>query len=89
VRGAGGAVAARATLLTLASALVSALAPAVVQACAVCAAAGERNRLAFFWSTIFLSLLPLGMFGAGGLWLRRQMRAGEAPGIEKASDGQE
>jgi hypothetical protein len=78
----------RAALVAL-SGLAIALGPAAAQACAVCAAAGERNRLAFFWSTIFLSLLPLGMFGAGGLWLRRQMRASEAREGEKVRDEQE
>ena len=45
--------------------------PAVAEACAVCGAA-DRNRAAFLGTTIFLSLLPLGMIGGGVLWLRRR-----------------
>ena len=50
-------------------------APAVARACAACAAgANPASRLAFFLSTTALSLLPLGMFGAGFLWVRARMR---------------
>ena len=48
--------------------------PAVAEACAVCGAA-DRNRNAFLGTTIFLSLLPLGMIGGGVLWLRRRAGA--------------
>jgi len=34
----------------------------------------DRNRAVFF-STIFLSLLPLALLGAGVLWLRQRSRA--------------
>jgi len=48
------------------------LGPAVAHACAVCGAGGaDRSQSAFFDTTIFLSLLPLGMIGGGVLWLRR------------------
>ena len=57
----------------LASALVLAL-PARALACAVCAGGNPANRFAFFASTIALSLLPLGMFVAGFLWLRSKLR---------------
>jgi hypothetical protein len=56
------------------SALVLGL-PAPVLACAVCAGGNPANRFAFFASTIALSLLPLGLFAAGFLWLRARLRA--------------
>ncbi len=41
-------------------------------ACAVCVTASERSRLAFFVTTIFLTLLPLALIGAGLYWLARR-----------------
>lgn len=46
--------------------------PDAVQACAVCGAAVDRNRSAFFGATILLSLLPLAMLGAGLWWVGRR-----------------
>ena len=42
--------------------------------CAVCAGGNPANRLTFFLSTIALSILPLGLFTAGVLWLRSRIR---------------
>ena len=36
--------------------------------------ANPASRLAFFLSTTALSLLPLGLFGAGFLWFRARIR---------------
>ena len=47
--------------------------PSAAHACAVCGGGNPANRLAFFVSTIALSLLPLGMFAAGVLWLRARL----------------
>ena len=47
-------------------------APTLGHACAVCFEANDKNRAAFFATTIFLSLLPLGMIGGAYLWLRRR-----------------
>lgn len=58
---------ARATAFALA---LTAL-PTLAHACAVCGADGGRSRLAFFWTTVLLSLVPLAMF-AGGLWFLRR-----------------
>ena len=49
-------------------------APTLGHACAVCFEANDKNRAAFFATTIFLSLLPLGMIGGSYLWLRRRAR---------------
>jgi hypothetical protein len=57
----------------LASALALAF-PAHALACAVCAGGNPANRFAFFGSTIVLSLLPLGLFVGGFLWLRSKLR---------------
>jgi hypothetical protein len=52
-----------------------ALAPRVAFACAVCGGGNPANRFAFFVSTVVLSLLPLGLFLGGFLWLRSRLRA--------------
>ena len=58
----------------LAALAVGVLLPAAARACAVCGAGDGRNRAAFFWTTILLSLLPLAMLTAGLLYLRRETR---------------
>lgn len=55
--------------------LVLPLLAARALACAVCGGGNPANRFAFFASTIALSLLPLGLFAAGFLWLRARIRA--------------
>jgi hypothetical protein len=52
--------------------LMLAVTPALAHACAVCFEANDKNRAAFFATTIFLSLLPLGMIGGSYMWLRRR-----------------
>ena len=46
--------------------------PAAAQACAVCFSGSPRIRIAFFNTTILLSLLPLAMI-LGGLWYLRRV----------------
>ena len=53
---------------------VSGLWAGAAHACAVCVTANERNRLAFFFTTIFLTLLPLGLIVAGLYWLSRHAK---------------
>lgn len=49
--------------------------PALARACAVCSAAGaEANRKAFADTTVFLSLLPLGLIAWGLVWATRKGR---------------
>ena len=50
------------------------LVTSLAHACAVCGGGNPANRFAFFASTITLSLIPLGMFGASFLWLRKRIR---------------
>ncbi|MDP2956377.1 MAG: hypothetical protein Q8N53_08140 [Longimicrobiales bacterium] len=60
---------------TLALALyLLAVLPDVGHACAVCFDPREENRLAFLATAIFMSLVPLGMVGGLGLWLRKRAR---------------
>ena len=55
-----------------------ALWPAAARACAVCGANADRNGWAYAAMTAVMSILPLGLFAAGGLWLRRGMRRAAA-----------
>jgi high-affinity Fe2+/Pb2+ permease len=52
---------------------VLALSPGVARACSVCGGGNPANRLAFFLSTIALSILPLGLFAGGLWWLRTRL----------------
>ena len=58
----------------LAALAVAGLWTCSAHACAVCVTANERNRLAFFFTTIFLTLLPLGLIAAGLIWLSRHAK---------------
>ena len=69
---------ARGVLGGLAAAGLSA-APRVAQACAVCSSGREDDvQFAFIATTVFLSVLPLGMLGGAVWWLRRRLRELEA-----------
>jgi hypothetical protein len=48
--------------------------PDAAHACPVCFDPREENRVAFLATTIFMSVVPLGMVGGLGLWLRRRAR---------------
>jgi hypothetical protein len=53
------------------------LLPGAAEACSVCFSTTEENRFAFLATTIFLSVLPLGILLAIGTWLRRQVLEAE------------
>jgi peptidoglycan/LPS O-acetylase OafA/YrhL len=53
---------------------VAMLMPKVALACPVCFDPRDENRFAFLGTTIFLSLLPLGMVGAMVTWVRQRSR---------------
>jgi hypothetical protein len=57
----------------LAAALLSL--PAIAAACAACGVGNGRNTMAFFITTIFLSLLPLAFIGGLMLWIARNSRS--------------
>ncbi|NJD19895.1 MAG: hypothetical protein FIA95_11525 [Gemmatimonadetes bacterium] len=48
--------------------------PDVAHACPVCFDPREENRFAFLATTVFMSLVPLGMVGGVGMWLRKRAR---------------
>lgn len=56
-------------------ATVLALLPAVAQACPTCGVGNGRNKIAFFVTTVFLSLLPLAMLAGIILWIVRNSRS--------------
>ena len=64
---------ARLSAALLAAVLVSL--PAIAAACPSCGVGNGRNKMAYFVTTIFLSLLPLGLIGAGLFWLVRRGRS--------------
>lgn len=57
----------------LSSLLLGAL-PEVALACPVCFDMSAENRLAFFQTAAVLTLLPLGMIGGLGAWIRKRSR---------------
>jgi hypothetical protein len=59
---------------TLLAAVLTSL-PALALACPSCGVGNGRNKMAFFVTTVFLSLLPLALIGAGLFWLARRGRA--------------
>lgn len=63
--------------------------PEVVLACPVCFDSSDENRMAFLATTAFLSLLPLGMVGSAGLWLRKRSRELDALESEASTSGAE
>ncbi len=52
-------------------------APSVALACPACLDMSAENRVAFAQTAVALSLLPLGMVGGLGAWLRRRSRDDE------------
>ena len=56
--------------------------PDVAHACPVCFDSRDENRQAFLATTALLSLLPLGMVGGVGLWMRKRYRE-----LDEAEDG--
>jgi NADH:ubiquinone oxidoreductase subunit 3 (subunit A) len=48
--------------------------PALGLACPVCVDPREANQSAFISMTIFMSLLPLGVFAGLVLWIRKRVR---------------
>ena len=76
--------------LARAAAVVAALLwPAVGHACAVCFSGSPKVRLAFFNTTLLLTLLPLALIVGGLAWLRRSGRVVLADEFEESdySDG--
>jgi hypothetical protein len=58
------------------------VAPSAAWACPACLVTSEENRVAFAQTAVALSLLPLGMVGSVGIWLRGRARDSQAEDIE-------
>jgi hypothetical protein len=56
---------------------IALFAPGAADACSVCFSTTEENRWAFIGTTVFLSVLPLGILLGIGVWLRRTVLAME------------
>ena len=54
------------------------LTPDAALACSVCYAGAEESRKAFLFTTVLLSLLPIGMIGTLAWWVWRHARAADA-----------
>ncbi len=59
--------------------------PSAALACPACLAMADDNRVAFAQTAVALSLLPLGMVGSVGIWLRGRARDNEAEDVEGES----
>jgi heme/copper-type cytochrome/quinol oxidase subunit 2 len=66
-----------ATVLIAIVGLAIALLPESAIACSVCWAGAEESRKAFLFTTILLSVLPLGMIGAFAWIVWRSVQDGE------------
>jgi hypothetical protein len=60
-----------APLLALALVALALLWPAAASACPVCFVAREASRLAFMWTALLMTFLPLAMLGGIVYWLWR------------------
>lgn len=62
--------------------LVLMVMPSVVHACAVCSDGEKQNAMAFFWTTVLLTALPLGLLGGIIRWVQKRSKAMEADRLE-------
>ena len=72
-----------APLLVVALALVAL--PEAAAACSVCNGGAEESRQAFLFTTVLLSLLPIGMICGLAWWIWRHFREEEAAGDPRVS----
>ena len=59
---------------TFAAYLLVFLLPHWALACAVCSDGEKQNAMAFFWTTVFLTLLPLGLLAGLVRWVQKKSR---------------
>ncbi len=73
--------------LTIAVALLPALVPEALFACAACGFGEDESRSAYIATTVALSLLPLSLIGGFALYLRRKLRRrGRSEAPQRAPD---
>lgn len=65
-----------ARLLPIALALLALIWPAAAPACPVCFVAREASRLAFLWTAILMTFLPLSMLAGIVYWVWRSSQRG-------------
>jgi hypothetical protein len=80
-------------LVVVLASLVMALCPDVAFACPVCfQAKNDASRLAFLVTTLFMTVLPLGLFGGLAYWVKRRSEAldeGSTPESEETAPDRE
>ena len=57
--------------------------PSLVEACAVCSDGEKQNAMAFFWTTVLLTALPLGLLGGMIRWVQKRSKALEAEQLHR------
>ena len=62
------------SMRVVAASLVTLMLPQWALACAVCSDGEKQNAMAFFWTTVFLTLLPLGLLAALVRWVQKKSR---------------
>lgn len=70
-----------ARLLPLIAVLVALAWPGAADACPVCFVAREASRLAFLWTAILMTFLPLGMLAGIVYWVWRMSRQAAAEAV--------
>jgi di/tricarboxylate transporter len=58
--------------------LCAAFLPESAAACSVCYVGAEESRKAFLFTTVLLSLIPIGMIGTFAWWVWRHAREADA-----------
>lgn len=71
----------RAAFVALFALTLVAVLPEAASACPVCFDSSDENRMAFLGTTVFLSLLPLGMVAGAGLYIRKRSREHDADDV--------
>ena len=57
--------------------LCAALLPESALACSVCSAGNDESRKAFLFTTVLLSMIPIGMIGTFAWWIWRHAQQAE------------
>ena len=57
--------------------------PSIVHACAVCSDGEKQNAMAFFWTTVLLTALPLGLLGGIIRWVQKRSKTLEAEQLQR------
>ncbi len=58
---------------------ITLLLPYWAEACAVCSDGEKQNAMAFFWTTVLLTLLPLGLMAGLVRWVQKKSARSREP----------